>query len=60
MQQSEQFVQELNGFATTAGDTAEGSTTLKGKFYRGFMDAKELVTARNESCILGSNRAVYY
>jgi uncharacterized protein (TIGR02284 family) len=38
-----------------AGGTAEDSTTLKGKFYRGFMDAKALVTARNEKSILDSN-----
>ena len=55
MQQSEQFVQEINGFARSAGGTAEYSTTLKGKFYRGFMDAKALITARNESSILHSN-----
>lgn len=55
VQQSEQFVQEINGFARSAGGTAEDSTTLKGKFYRGFMDAKALVTARSESSILDSN-----
>lgn len=55
VQQSEQFVRELNGFARAAGGDAESSTTLKGKFYRGFMDAKALVTARSESSILDSN-----
>ena len=55
VQQSEQFVQEINGFARAAGGDAESSTTLKGKFYRGFMDAKALVTARSESSILDSN-----
>ncbi|GAC1383564.1 MAG: hypothetical protein NVSMB30_31020 [Hymenobacter sp.] len=55
VQQSEQFVQELNGFARAAGGTAESSTTLKGKFYRGFMDAKALVTSRDEKSILDSN-----
>lgn len=55
IQQSEQFVHELNGFAIAAGGDGEGSTTLKGKFYRGFMDAKALVTARDEQNILDSN-----
>jgi uncharacterized protein (TIGR02284 family) len=55
VQQSQQFVQQINSFAQKAGGTAEDSTTLKGKFYRGFMDAKALVTARNEKSILDSN-----
>ncbi|MBF9236162.1 PA2169 family four-helix-bundle protein [Hymenobacter sp. BT683] len=55
VQQSEQFVSELNGFARAAGGNAESSTTLKGKFYRGFMDAKAIVTNRSESSILDSN-----
>lgn len=55
VQQSEQFVNELNGFAISAGGDKEDSTTLKGKFYRGFMDAKALVTARSEQSILDSN-----
>jgi len=55
VQQSEQFAQALNGFARAAGGKAEGDTTLKGKFYRGFMDAKALVTGHDEKSILGSN-----
>lgn len=55
VQQSEQFVKELNGFAKAAGGDAESSTTLKGKFYRGFMDAKAIVTNRSEKSILDSN-----
>ncbi|HEX8504190.1 MAG TPA: PA2169 family four-helix-bundle protein [Hymenobacter sp.] len=55
VQQSEQFVKEINGFAQAAGGTAEASTTLKGKFYRGFMDAKAVVTGRREKSILDSN-----
>lgn len=54
-QQSEQFVHDLNKFARAAGGDAESSTTLKGKFYRGFMDAKALVTNRDEASILDSN-----
>ena len=55
VQQSQQFVQELNGFARAAGGDAESSTTIKGKFYRGFMDAKAVVTSHNERSILDSN-----
>ncbi|SFQ34864.1 PA2169 family four-helix-bundle protein [Hymenobacter arizonensis] len=55
VQQSEQFANEVNGFARAAGGDAESSTTLKGKFYRGFMDAKAIVTGRNEKSILDSN-----
>ncbi|MFC7666398.1 DUF2383 domain-containing protein [Hymenobacter humi] len=55
VQQSEQFVKEINGFARAAGGDAESSTTLKGKFYRGFMDAKAVVTGRDEKSILDSN-----
>lgn len=55
VQQSEQFASEINGFARSAGGNAESSTTLKGKFYRGFMDAKAIVTNRNEASILDSN-----
>ena len=53
--QSQQFVREINGFARAAGGAAEASTTLKGKFYRGFMDAKALITGRDEKSILNSN-----
>ena len=55
IQQSGQFVNELNGFAISAGGDGQDSTTLKGKFYRGFMDAKALITNRNEQSILDSN-----
>ncbi|OGX87335.1 hypothetical protein BEN47_11010 [Hymenobacter lapidarius] len=55
VQQSEQFANEINGFARAAGGDAESSTTLKGKFYRGFMDAKAVVTGRDEKSILDSN-----
>ncbi len=55
VQQSQLYVNELNGFAREAGGSAESATTFKGKFYRGFMDAKALLTARNEQSILDSN-----
>jgi uncharacterized protein (TIGR02284 family) len=55
VQQSEQFAKEINGFARAAGGDAANSTTLKGKVYRGFMDAKALLTGRSEKSILDSN-----
>jgi uncharacterized protein (TIGR02284 family) len=55
VQQSEQFVKEVNGYARAAGGKAEDSTTLKGKLYRTFMDAKAAVTGRSEASILDSN-----
>lgn len=55
VQQSEQFAKEINGFARAAGGPAETGTTIKGKLYRGFMEAKALVTSRSEANILDSN-----
>lgn len=55
VQQSEQFVHELNGLAIAAGGADERITTLKDRFYRGFLDAKALVTARSEQSILDAN-----
>lgn len=53
--QSQQFANELNGFASSAGGDAETSTTTKGKFFRGWMDAKALVTGKDAKAILDSN-----
>jgi len=53
--QSQQFANELNGFASSAGGDAEKGTTTKGKFFRGWMDAKALVTGKDEQAILNSN-----
>ena len=56
VQQSEQFVADFNCFARAAGSTPEASTTLKGKFYRGFMDAKTYVEALASPELIGTTR----
>lgn len=53
--QSQQFATDLNTFLTQAGGGRENATTLKGKIYRAWMDAKAAVTGRDEQTILGSN-----
>ncbi|TYZ06224.1 PA2169 family four-helix-bundle protein [Hymenobacter lutimineralis] len=53
--QSQQFSNELNAALRAQGEPTETSTTLKGKLYRGWMDAKALLTGRSEKAILGSN-----
>lgn len=53
--QSQQFATDLNTYLTREGGERETSTTLKGKLYRAWMDAKALVTERDEKTILGSN-----
>jgi len=53
--QSQQFATDLNTFLTQAGGGREKATTLKGKVYRAWMDAKAAVTGRDEKSILGSN-----
>jgi len=53
--QSQQFATDLNTYLTREGGEREESTTLKGKLYRAWMDAKALVTERDEKTILGSN-----
>ncbi|MBC6991846.1 ferritin-like domain-containing protein [Hymenobacter sp. BT491] len=53
--QSQQFANELNGFARSAGSDGQTGTTTKGKLYRGWMDAKALVTGRDEAAVLESN-----
>ena len=55
VQQSQGFVQALNGFAQRAGGEAVDATTAKGKVYRAYMDAKAALTGHNEANILGSN-----
>lgn len=55
VRQSQEFAQALNGFAQQAGGEAEKDTTIKGKMYRAFMDAKAAVTGHSEASILGSN-----
>jgi len=53
--QSQQFANELNGFARSYGGDQETSTTAKGKLYRGWMDVKSAVTGKDEKAILDSN-----
>lgn len=53
--QSKDFSATLNGFLTEKGGKRETGTTWKGKFFRRYMDAKALVTARDEKAILDSN-----
>lgn len=53
--QSQQFAEELNGFANTYGGKAEEGTTLKGKLYRGWMDVKSTFTGKDEQAILNAN-----
>lgn len=53
--QSQQFATDLNTFLTQAGGGREEATTLKGKLYRAWMDAKAALTGRDEQAILGSN-----
>lgn len=53
--QSQQFADELNGFARNYGGEGEDSTTTKGKLYRGWMDVKSAVTGKDEKSILDSN-----
>jgi uncharacterized protein (TIGR02284 family) len=53
--QSQQFATDLNTYLTREGGQREESTTLKGKLYRAWMDAKAVVVDRDEQAILGSN-----
>lgn len=53
--QSQQFATDLNTYLTREGAERQDSTTLKGKLYRAWMDAKAAVTGRDEKSILGSN-----
>ncbi|WP_262923054.1 PA2169 family four-helix-bundle protein [Hymenobacter cellulosilyticus] len=53
--QSQQFANELNGFLRQQGGGRQDSTTVKGKFYRAWMDAKAAITGADEKAILGSN-----
>lgn len=53
--QSQQFAGQLNGYLRRAGDGPQNSTTLKGKLYRGWMDAKAALTGHDEKAILDSN-----
>lgn len=53
--QSQQFSRELNDHLRRQGSGPEASTTLKGKLYRAWMDAKATVTGDDEAAILAAN-----
>ncbi|OWP64756.1 aldehyde dehydrogenase [Hymenobacter amundsenii] len=53
--QSQQFANQLNQHLRQKGGGRETGTTLKGKLYRRWMDAKATVTGFDEKAILGSN-----
>lgn len=53
--QSQQFANQLNDYLRQQGGERQTGTTLKGKLYRGWMDAKAALTGRDEKAILGSN-----
>ena len=54
-QQSKEFSQHLNGYLRVQDSAEETGTTLKGKLYRGWMEAKAAVTGYSETAVLGSN-----
>jgi uncharacterized protein (TIGR02284 family) len=53
--QSTDFSTELNTFIRSYGGDMERDTTIKGKFYRQWMDLKATFTGRDEEAIIGSN-----
>jgi uncharacterized protein (TIGR02284 family) len=53
--QSQLFANELNNYLRKQNGGRQTSTTLKGKLYRAWMDAKAAVTGSDEKTILGSN-----
>ena len=53
--QSQRFANELNNHLRQQNGDRETATTLKGKFYRAWMDTKAAVTGADEEAILGSN-----
>ncbi|SES76084.1 ferritin-like domain-containing protein [Hymenobacter actinosclerus] len=53
--QSQQFANQLNQHLRQLGGGRETGTTLKGKLYRRWMDAKATVTGSDEKAILAAN-----
>ena len=53
--QSKQFANHLNGYLRVQQHDPETGTTLKGKLYRAWMEAKAAVTGYSETAVLGSN-----
>jgi uncharacterized protein (TIGR02284 family) len=53
--QSVNWSNELNAYIRSYGGAAETDTTIKGKFYRQWMDIKSAFTGNDEEAILGNN-----
>jgi uncharacterized protein (TIGR02284 family) len=53
--QSRTFANELNSIISRHGGSTERDTTIKGKFYRQWMDLKATLTGADEDAIIGSN-----
>ncbi|MBX0289281.1 PA2169 family four-helix-bundle protein [Hymenobacter sp. HSC-4F20] len=53
--QSQRFANELNTYLRELGGGRQTSTTVKGKLYRRWMDAKAAITGSDEKAILGAN-----
>lgn len=53
--QSQQFASRLNTYLRDQDGSREDGTTLKGKLYRAWMDAKAAITGFDEKAILQSN-----
>lgn len=53
--QSKQFATRLNGYLRVQQSDLETGTTLKGKLYRAWMEAKAAVTGYSETAVLASN-----
>ena len=53
--QSQQFSRRLNGYLHEQDGGQEKGTTIKGKLYRAWMEAKAAITGYDETAVLGSN-----
>jgi uncharacterized protein (TIGR02284 family) len=53
--QSTDFANELNSYIRSYGGDPERDTTIKGKFFRQWMDVKAAFTGSDENAIIGSN-----
>jgi uncharacterized protein (TIGR02284 family) len=53
--QSQDWASDLNQITQQYGGRAETDTTVKGKFYRGWMDVKAALTGNDEKAIIDNN-----
>ncbi|PRY11605.1 uncharacterized protein (TIGR02284 family) [Pontibacter ummariensis] len=53
--QSTKFSNEINSTISSFGGSPQGSTTAKGKIFRGWMDVKSAVTGSDEESVIESN-----